>query len=89
MKFEEDYQTIFDKDPNPNIPLFHTGLWTAIYAIELADTDTDLVEIAEVARFGELEWPAGHCHVTSDEELVLPWRAGTNPRNQTRPSINA
>jgi hypothetical protein len=57
VKFEEDYQTIFGKYPNPNIALYHTSLWTAIHAIELAGTDTDLVDIAEAAHSGELEWP--------------------------------
>ena len=73
MKFEEDYNTIFDKDPDPNIPLFYTDPWTAIRLSELAGTGTDLTESAEVARFGELKWPTGSCHFTPDEELVLPW----------------
>jgi hypothetical protein len=65
---------MFDRDPEPNMPLFYT----------------DLAEIAEAARFGELDWDtsAGHCHITPDEESVIPWRADTNPRNQSRPSIN-
>lgn len=88
MKLEEDYQTIFDKDPDPNIPLFYTDLWTAINAIELAVTDADLIETAEAACSGEPEWPSGPCHFTPDEELVLPWGAGTNLRNQTHPRIN-
>lgn len=73
VKFEEDYQTIFDKDPDPNIALFYTDLWTAICAIELAFTDTDLPETAEAACSGEPESPPRPCHFTPDEELVLPW----------------
>ena len=67
VKFETDYKAMNKGTlPNVNQAYFYCCLWTAIYAIELAGTDTDLVKIAEAARSGKLEWdtPLGHAHYT-------------------------
>jgi len=68
VKFEQDYQAMYGQLPSSNHVYFYNPLWTAIYAIELAGTDTDLVKIAQAARSGKLEWetPMGRAHFTPD-----------------------
>ncbi len=67
-KFFSDYQTVNGKQPNASQIYYYNGLWTAIYAMELAGTDTDRVAIAQAARSGKLEWdtPMGHAHFMPD-----------------------
>lgn len=62
VKFEKDFQTVNSNAPSANHLYFYMPLWTAIHAIELAGTDTDLVAIAQAARSGKLEWdtPMGY-----------------------------
>jgi urea transport system substrate-binding protein len=68
VKFEHDYQAMYNRMPSSNYVYFYNPLWTAINAIVLAGTDTDLVKIAQAARSGKLEWetPMGHAHFTPD-----------------------
>jgi branched-chain amino acid transport system substrate-binding protein len=69
VKFENDYEAIFKgQEPSGNHVYYYNPLWTAIYAIQLAGTDTDLVAIAQAARSGKLEWdtPMGHAHFAPD-----------------------
>jgi len=69
VKFQGDYQAMFGRAPTANHLYYYNSLWTAIYAIEAAVTDTDLLKIAQTARFsGKLEWdtPMGHGHWTAD-----------------------
>ena len=68
VKFEEDYEAMYGRLPSSNHVYFYNPLWTAIYAIEMAGTDTDFVKIAQVARSGKLEWetPMGRAHFTPD-----------------------
>ena len=68
VKFEHDYQAMYNRMPTSNHVYFYNPLWTAINAIVLAGTDTDLVKIAQAARSGKLEWetPMGHAHFTPD-----------------------
>ena len=77
-KFEKDYQAMYGKLPTGNHVYFYNSLWTAIYAIELAGTDADLVKIAQVARSGNLEWdtPMGRAHFTSDGDSGLHYIVG-------------
>jgi len=68
VKFEQDFQAMYGRLPSTNQLYFYNPLWTAIYAIELAGTDTDLEKIAQVARSGKLEWetPMGRAHYAPD-----------------------
>jgi len=68
VKFEQDFQAMYSRLPSSNYVYFYNPLWTAIHAIELAGTDTDLVKIAQAARSGKLEWetPMGRAHFTPD-----------------------
>jgi len=69
VKFERDYKAINGGMPLATHVYYYNCLWTAIYAVELAGTDTDLVKIAQLARFsGKLEWdtPMGHAHYTAE-----------------------
>jgi ABC-type branched-subunit amino acid transport system substrate-binding protein len=67
-KFQSDYQAMFGREFNPNQIYYYNSLWTAIYAIELAGTDTDRLAIAQAARSGKLEWetPMGHANFMPD-----------------------
>jgi len=67
-KFENDYQAMYGTLPMAPLAYYYNALWTAIYAIQMAGTDTDLVKIAQVARSGNLEWetPLGRAHFTQD-----------------------
>ena len=56
MKFRNDFKAVHGRLPTATDVYFYNCLWTAIYAIELAGTDTDLVSIAQAARSGKLEW---------------------------------
>jgi len=73
VKFVNDYQAMFGKQPIANEVYYYNCLWTAIYAIKLAGTDTDLVKIAQAARSGNLEWdtPMGHAHYMPDGSTGL------------------
>jgi ABC-type branched-subunit amino acid transport system substrate-binding protein len=69
IKYENDYKAMFGREPTATMVYYYNGLWTAIYAIKLANTDTDLEKIAYMARFsGQLEWdtPMGHAHYTAE-----------------------
>ena len=68
VKFEQDFQAMYDRQPSSVQVYFYNPLWTAIYAIDLAGTDTDLEKIAQTARSGKLEWetPMGRAHYTED-----------------------
>jgi len=69
LKFQNDYQAMFGRLPTATMVYYYNPLWTAIYAIQLAGTDTDLEKIANLARFsGKLEWdtPMGHAHYTAE-----------------------
>jgi branched-chain amino acid transport system substrate-binding protein len=68
VKFKQDYQAMFGRLPSSNQVYFYDSLWTAIYAIELAGTDTDLAAIAQAARSGNLEWetPMGRARFSTD-----------------------
>jgi hypothetical protein len=68
VKFEQDYQVMYGRLPSSNHVYFYNPLWTAIYASELAGTDTDLVKIAQAARSDKLEWdtPMGRAHFMPD-----------------------
>jgi branched-chain amino acid transport system substrate-binding protein len=67
-KFLNDYRAMHGRDPSATQVYYYNSLWTAIYAIELAGTDTDRVAIAEAARSGKLEWdtPMGQAHFQPD-----------------------
>jgi ABC-type branched-subunit amino acid transport system substrate-binding protein len=69
IKFQNDYQAMFGRLPTATMVYYYNGLWAAIYAIKIANTDTDLEKIAYTARFsGLLEWdtPMGHAHYTAE-----------------------
>ena len=68
VKFQNDYQAMFKVAPTSNHVYYYNCLWTAIYAIQLAGTDTDQVAIAQAARSGKLEWdtPMGRAHFAPD-----------------------
>jgi branched-chain amino acid transport system substrate-binding protein len=68
VKFQNDYQAMFKVAPTGNHVYYYNCLWTAIYAIQLAGTDTDRVAIAQAARSGKLEWdtPMGRAHFAPD-----------------------
>jgi len=68
MKFQNEYQAINGRIPMSSQVYYYNSIWTAIYAIMLAGTDTDLVAIAQAARSGKLEWdtPMGHARFTQD-----------------------
>jgi len=63
--------------PNANQIYHYNSLWTAIYTIDLADTDTGRVAIGQAARSRNLEWdtPMGHAKfmpdVTSGLSLII------------------
>ena len=66
---------MFNVPPTGNHVYYYNCLWTAIYAIQLAGTDTDRVAIAQAARSGKLEWDTamGRAHHAPDGN------AGLNP----------
>jgi branched-chain amino acid transport system substrate-binding protein len=68
VKFEQDYLAANGKEPQPTLVFYYNCFWTAVYAIQMAGTDTDLVAIAQAARSGNLEWdsPMGHAKFTTD-----------------------
>jgi len=68
VKFKQEYQAMHGRLPSSNQVYFYDCLWTAIYAIELAGTDTDLAAIARAARSGNLEWetPMGRARYSPD-----------------------
>jgi len=68
VKFQQEYQAMHGRMPSPTQVYFYDCLWTAIYAIELAGTDTDLAAIARAARSGNLEWetPMGRARYSPD-----------------------
>jgi ABC-type branched-subunit amino acid transport system substrate-binding protein len=68
QKYVNDYQGMYGKQPLASQIYYYNCIWTAIHAIELAGTDTDLVKIAAAVRSGKLEWdtPMGHAHYTLD-----------------------
>ena len=51
LKCQNDYQAMFNTLPTATQVYYYNGLWTAIYAVILAGTDTDLEKIAYLARF--------------------------------------
>lgn len=73
VKFVNDFKAIFNRAPNPNQVYYYNAAWTAIYAIEMAGTDTDQVKIAQAARSGNLEWdsPMGHARFNSNGDSGL------------------
>ena len=73
VKYQEDFQAMYGRMPNSSQVYFYNPLWTAIYAINLAGTDTDLEKIAQAARSGQLEWdtPMGRAHYTSQGDAGL------------------
>ena len=73
MKFRNDFKAVHGRFPTATDVYFYNCLWTAIYAIELAGTDTDLVRIAQAARSGNLEWdtPMGRAHFTAEGSAGL------------------
>ena len=73
IKFEQDFQAMYGKVPTAVSVYYYNPLWTVIYAINLAGTDTDLVKIAEATRSGKLEWetPLGLAHYTPDGDSGL------------------
>jgi ABC-type branched-subunit amino acid transport system substrate-binding protein len=68
LKFVNEYQAMSGRAPSASQALYYNSLWTAIYAVELAGTDTDRVAIAQAARSGKLEWdtPMGRAHFMPD-----------------------
>jgi len=73
VKFQQDFQAMNGRMPSSVQVYFYNPLWTAIYAINLAGTDTDLEKIAQTARSGKLEWdtPMGHAHYTPEGDAGL------------------
>jgi ABC-type branched-subunit amino acid transport system substrate-binding protein len=67
-KFQNEYQALNGRAPGSLQIYFYNSIWTAIYAIKLAGTDTDRVAIAQAARSGNLEWdtPMGRAHFQPD-----------------------
>src|SRR4030042_1115905 len=82
-KFIDDFQALIGRTPDPNMVYWYNSFWTAIYAIEMAGTDNDLVKIAQVARSGNLEWdtPIGHAHFTTDGQSNLHYGLGRIENN--------
>jgi len=72
-KFFDDYKAVHGREPSANQIYFYNSFWTAIYAIEIAGTDTDLEKIAQVARSDKLEWdtPIGHARFNLDGQSGL------------------
>ena len=68
VKFLNDFQGMYGRAPTSTHVYYYNCLWTAIYAIELAGTDTNRVAIAQAARSGKLEWetPMGHARFTTE-----------------------
>ena len=68
VKFEEGYKAINGSTPSASQVYDYNCFWTAINAVDLAGTDTDLVKINEAAHSGNLEWdtPMGHAHYTAE-----------------------
>ncbi len=73
VKFEQDFQAMYGRLPGPDLVFFYNPLWTAINAIELAGTDTDLEKIAQAARSGNLTWdtPMGTARYTANGDSGL------------------
>jgi ABC-type branched-subunit amino acid transport system substrate-binding protein len=73
VKFEQDFQAMYGRSPSAEQVYFYNPVWTAIHAIELAGTDTDLDKIVQAARSGNLTWdtPMGTAHYTSDGDSGL------------------
>ena len=73
IKFEQDYEALYGKVPTAVSMYYYNPLWTAIHAINLAGTDTDLEKIAQVTRSGDFEWetPLGRAHYTPDGDSGL------------------
>jgi len=73
VKFQQDFQVMYGRMPSSVQVYFYNPLWTAIHAIDLAGTDTDLEKIAQTARSGKLEWdtPMGHAHYTPQGDAGL------------------
>ena len=73
VKFQQDFQSMYNRMPSSLHVYFYIPLWTAIYAIDLAGTDTDLEKIAQAARSGMLEWetPMGRAHYTTEGDAGL------------------
>jgi hypothetical protein len=73
VKFEQDFKAAYGRIPNSSQVYFYNPLWTAINAINLAGTDTDLEKIAQTARSGKLEWdtPIGRAHYAEDGSAGL------------------
>ena len=53
--FEDAFKQKYSRLPDPVLTYFYNDFWTAIKAIELADTD-DPVKVAQALRSGNLEW---------------------------------
>ncbi len=53
--FEDAYTQKYNRQPNPDLTYYYNLLWTAVKAIELADT-VDQEKIAQALRSGNLEW---------------------------------
>ncbi len=73
VKFRDDFKAVHGRLPTATYVYMYNCLWTAIYAIELAGNDTDLVGIAQAARSGKLEWdtPMGRAHFTAEGNAGL------------------
>ena len=68
-KYVNDYEAMWNKMPSATQVYYYNCFWTAIEAIKLAGTDTDLEKIAYMAHFsGQLEWdaPMGRAHYTAE-----------------------
>ena len=69
QEFEQDFKAKYGT--SPNVAHFYTYmcLWTAIHAIELADSDTPR-DVAQAARSGHLWWesPVGSYRISEDGE---------------------
>jgi len=78
VKFLNDFQGMFGTAPTPTHVYYYNCLWTAIHAIELAGTDTDLVKIAQAARSGKLEWetPMGRARFTTEGSAEMDLMLG-------------
>jgi len=75
VKFVTDYKAMHGREPSATGVYFYMSLWSAIYAIDLAGTDTDRVAIAQAARSGKLEWdtPLGHGQWGTDGKSNLSY----------------
>jgi len=57
--FEDAFKQKYGRLPSPELAFFYNSMWTAIKAIELADTD-DPIKVAEALRSGNLEWDSAY-----------------------------